>query len=383
MVGLGRGEFGPRLQLVEAVGADREDDHDCRVIATPQIGQQLQERRRLGVVRRQKFFGLIDGDDEDRRLAARDIARVFGHGKVAKDRRDRFRPREDGIADVGTVALDIARAQFGLEHCREAVLARQRGAPGTDDGQDIEMAAVAGEARQDAGAQEGGFTGPRCTQDRGEARRRRGAEAAQPVEREDDGAVAAKENAGVVLIEGQQPAIGGAAQIVRGRPEERVGIQSRFLEAGAKAGEAGARKRDRGLRLVARWRDRRRPARIGGTEIDQLPFGREFDRQVRERGRLNHHAEDLLVHLLGEQEFGEAPARFRPFGADQDEDELALLGGSLKRGLPAIPGDQPALGIEVEEHIAPALLGQPIMDGERLGIVRRGMRNENLAQDRP
>ena len=282
--------------------------------------------------------------------------------------------------DIGAVADDVARFQGGFQHRRKTVFAGERGAFGADDGEHGEVPAVTGKARQEAGAEERGFAGTRGAEDGGKARCGGGPEAAQRVEGEDDGTVATEEDAGVVGLKREKAAIGGAVGVAVGRPKEVRRIEPGLLETGGEAGESGAGEVDERFWLETGRRDGDGPACIGRREIDELPLGCELDRQILVGGRLYDDAEDLLVHLLGEQEFSEAPFGFRPVRADQDKDQLALLGRSLERGLPAVAGDEATARVEIEEYIAPAALGEPIMDRQRFGVVGRRMRNEDLAQ---
>jgi hypothetical protein len=56
----------------------------------------------------------------------------------------------------------------------------------------------------------------------------------------------------------------------------------------------------------------------------------------------------------------------------------SLMESRLERAiLPALPGLQSALGIEVEKHIVPAMGDHPVTDGDGLGVVGAGMGEEN------
>jgi hypothetical protein len=262
------------------------------------------------------------------------------------------------------------------------VLAADRRALRPNDRQHVKMPAVPRQPRQDSSPEKRRFPGPRGSQNRRKPRRRRVAQSAQRIQREDDCPVAPEEDPRIVLIQRQKSPIRRPAEVVRRWPEEGGGIQARLLEAGAETGEAGTREIHNGFRLVTRRGERRRPAGVRRAEVNQLPFRSQLDRQIAQRRLADDDAEDLLVHLLGQQELGEAPARFGPVGADQDEDQFALFGRRLERRLPAVARDEAALRIEVKKNVAPALFGQPIVDRQRFRVVRRRMRNKNLAQDR-
>ena len=251
VVRLGSGEFGARLQLIEGVRANREEDEDRRIVGCGEIGEEGEEGTRLRGVGGEQLLGLVDGDDEGRRATGGGVAGILDVGEELQQRPDRGSTTGNGGADVGAVAGDVARSKGGFEHGRKAVVAGERRAFGTDDGEHREMPAVAAQARQEAGAEERGFARARGAEDGQKARRGSGAEAAQGVEGEDGGAIAAEEDAGVVRLERQQSPIGGAARIAVGRPQEVRGVEPGFFEAGGEAGEAGARKLHRGFRLEA------------------------------------------------------------------------------------------------------------------------------------
>jgi len=114
-----------------------------------------------------------------------------------------------------------------------------------------------------------------------------------------------------------------------------------------------------------------------GCEIGDLPFGRHLGRQFGERRRLNDDGKDPLVEALGEQEFRQTPLGCRPDRRDEEHHQLAAFGGALQGLLPALPGLQSALGIEVEKHIVPAMRDHPVTDGDGLSVVRARMGDEN------
>jgi hypothetical protein len=69
--------------------------------------------------------------------------------------------------------------------------------------------------------------------------------------------------------------------------------------------------------------------------------------------------------------------RSGPFRGDDEEYELAALGGSLQCGLPSLPGLEPALRIEIEEHIVPTHAFQPVAQGDGFSTIEARMADEN------
>ena len=114
-----------------------------------------------------------------------------------------------------------------------------------------------------------------------------------------------------------------------------------------------------------------------GCEIGDLPFGRHLGRQLGERRGLNDDGKDPLVEALGEQEFCQTPLGCRPDRRDEEHHQLATFGSALQGLLPALPGLQSALGIEVEKHIVPAMGDHPVTDGDGLSVVGARMGEEN------
>ena len=90
------------------------------------------------------------------------------------------------------------------------------------------MPVVASQPRQQAGAQKRRLAGAGRAEDHQQPRRRRLAQAAQPVERFEDRRVAAEEDAGVLGFERAQPAIRRTVRVAVGRPGEEARIEARL-----------------------------------------------------------------------------------------------------------------------------------------------------------
>jgi hypothetical protein len=100
-----------------------------------------------------------------------------------------------------------------------------------------EVAVVAGEARQQAGAQKGRLARTRGAEDDEKPRRWSPAQSAQPIEHLDDRRIAAEENAGVFAFERPQPTIRRPLGVARRRPGEKAGIEPGLGEPAAQPGE--------------------------------------------------------------------------------------------------------------------------------------------------
>ena len=148
-----------------------------------------------------------------------------------------------------------------------------------------------------------------------------------------------------------------------------LGIDADLHQPDPQPIEATAAKRNRCRLAARRQRDSHRIVARLGCEIDDLPLGRQLSRQSRERCRLHDHGEDPLVEVLGKEKLSEAPFRCHPRRRDEEDHHLATVGGSLQGLLPALPGLQSALGIEVEKHIVPTLGDHPVTDGDGLSVV--------------
>ena len=88
------------------------------------------------------------------------------------------------------------------------------------------MAIVARQPWQQTRPQERRLSGARCAEDDEQPGRRRLPQTPQPVECIDDSSLATEENAGVIGVKWQEPSIGGAVRIVRGRPSKELGVEA-------------------------------------------------------------------------------------------------------------------------------------------------------------
>jgi hypothetical protein len=111
--------------------------------------------------------------------------------------------------------------------------------------------------------------------------------------------------------------------------------------------------------------------RVAG-KIDKLLVG-QIARHLapvdqRDDGLLAHHLCGVYLRL--------AVARRQPLRRDQRQHDLATRGGLLQGFLPALAGDDAALGVEVEEDVIPAVRGEPIADLDSLVVVTARMTDE-------
>ncbi len=95
------------------------------------------------------------------------------------------------------------------------------------------MLALAGKPRQKAGPQEGRLAGTRCAEDDKQSGCSSLSQPPQPVEPDDGGAVAAKEDAGILGFEWLKTAIGRALGIVLWRPNKIACVEPGLHQADA------------------------------------------------------------------------------------------------------------------------------------------------------
>ena len=74
---------------------------------------------------------------------------------------------------------------------------------------------------------------------------------------------------------------------------------------------------------------------------------------------LDQHRQNSLAEQAGCVDLSEAPFGSEPCFGYQDQHGFAAMGRGLERVLPALAGDEPALGIEIEKNILPAIPAWP------------------------
>src|SRR5271169_4768907 len=74
------------------------------------------------------------------------------------------------------------------------------------------------------------------------------------------------------------------------------------------------------------------------------------------------------------------PAGREPVAGNEEDRRLAALRSLVQPALPALARRDPALRVEVEERFAPARLGEPIDQPDRLEAVTAGMAVRDLRQ---
>ena len=105
----------------------------------------------------------------------------------------------------------------------------------------------------------------------------------------------------------------------------------------------------------------------GGIEVARNVGGFAADQQN----------DDFLAHKLGSVQLWPAPSRGKPLGADEREDDFALLCSLLQRLLPALAGRDTPLGIEIKEDVIPAVRNQPVTQLDCPVIIDARMAYEN------
>jgi hypothetical protein len=83
------------------------------------------------------------------------------------------------------------------------------------------------------------------------------------------------------------------------------------------------------------------------------------------------------VQTLGEKEFSETPFRLGPSRRNDEDDRFAAVGGLAQSFLPTLACGEPALGINIEEDIVPAVISQPFVQRDGLAFVDTGMAEED------
>ena len=113
-----------------------------------------------------------------------------------------------------------------------------------------------------------------------------------------------------------------------------------------------------------------------GRLRDVIDQGRTLARAL--EGRLADAAvpiDNFLKHGVGPP--GSTYSLRGPRWRHQEDHELAALGRLLEDILPALAGLETALGVQVQEQLVPALINQPIVDGDGLGVIGRRMAQKN------
>ena len=204
----------------------------------------------LGTFGEEQLLRLIDGKHRARVLAriVVGVGLARGGNEIVDDGADSRRIAHGG-ADIGAAVAQAGGPAGFLQRAQQARLAGERPALWTHDRQHDEVAIVAPQARHQSGAQERRFAGARGGQDRHQPRRRRFGKAAQPVEGLDGRRLAAVEDAGVLGLQGLEPAIGRPVGLVLRRPGEEARVEARPRQSRLQPGEAGLREGD--MRLAA------------------------------------------------------------------------------------------------------------------------------------
>ena len=219
---------------------------------------------------------------------------------------------------------------------------------GPDDRERQPCPVVALEARPQSGAQKGRLAGTRCAQDDQHTGDAGAHEPAELVEPAHDLRVSSEKDSDVLLFEIRKSGIGAAAWLEGEAQRVEAGVFQPFLEARI------------GLRIAGK---------IDKLLVDQIERHLAFV----DPGQRN---DDLLAHQPGGVDLRLAPAGRQPLGRDQREHDLAAIGGLLQGFLPALAGDDAALGVEVEENVVPAVGSEPIADLDSLVVVSARMTDE-------
>ena len=78
--------------------------------------------------------------------------------------------------------------------------------------------------------------------------------------------------------------------------------------------------------------------------------------------------------MVGQVELSQAPARREPSFRDHKQHRFAAVGRLIEHAFPLLARHDPAVRVEVEEDfVFPAVIGEPVAQGDRLGIVAARM----------
>ena len=196
----------------------------------------------LGTLGQKQFFGLVDGDDQGW-WALVGLARQWGNPLCVAEFAQGVGQRlgiigfafEHLAAQGGAVDRQAGGAAGLIEGGDQAVVAGQCVVDRADDRQHREVAIVAGQARQQAGAHERGLAGPRGAENDQQPGWRVVAQAAQFGQQLDDGRFAAEEDAGVFGFKRAHAAVGRPVRVVGWWPLEKARVETGAHQAGAQA----------------------------------------------------------------------------------------------------------------------------------------------------
>ena len=87
------------------------------------------------------------------------------------------------------------------------------------------------------------------------------------------------------------------------------------------------------------------------------------------------------MQTLGEKEFSEAPLRLRPSRRNDEDNRFAAVGGLAQSFLPMLACDEPALGINIEKDVVPAVISQLFVHRDGLAFVDTGMAEEDARHE--
>jgi hypothetical protein len=135
------------------------------------------------------------------------------------------------------------------------------------------------------------------------------------------------------------------------------------------------------MRLLMRDRQNRAQHHVirARGETHNLPSADQVDREVGNRKVFDQNSKQPLVQLLGKIELLQAPPGCEPGFRHQKEHRLAAIGGFVQRALPTFATRNAALRIKIEEDfILPAVIGEPVAQGDCLGIVAARMAEKDV-----
>ena len=347
------------LQRVIGIRADRENRDHRRDRRRPQIAHQLEQR-------------LLSPPPSPRNSSsAWSMAITIAGGGVPLGERRAMAfstssasSAPQSAAPALTAARRSARVRFDadrLQRREQPVLAAERGVLRAHQRQRQEMALVAREPRQQTGAQERRFAGTRGAEDHQQTRRGAGLQAAQRVDRLDDGRVAAEEDAGILGFERLEAAIGRAVWLALAAARRKISDR-----APPSPGHSFSRRRPSRekatcfsscepglttLSMTMSWPTARSttcqvPVSSGGRSAMVLPgsmrTANSFLLRLRARAYSFRHQPDRA---------NRRKSRKRP---------LRSATRPRQRALPALAGGDAAVGIEIEEDVVPAFRRKPI-----------------------
>ena len=277
---------------------------------------------------------------------------------------DGFRPRVEPLFDRSQRQGAAQPGEGGREGRGQPVRAEQHRVAGTDHRQREKLAVIARQPGQQPRPHERGFAGAGGAEDHQQALDAVPAHVPQRFHAVQDLRVAPEEHRRIGRVQRLQSAVRGPVGIVGGRPGEVLGADAGLLQAVLQALQsAGQERTGRGL-----FPELEAERGLGALAVERAPL--PIGRQVLPIAGFDDGQKHLLAQRFRIPEFELAFGRGQPRGRHQAQHRLAAVGRAPERVLPALAGAETIPGIDIEKHVVPAVVGQPLLQRDRFqGIL--------------